>query len=90
MAENEASNLLCSYPAGQVIALELGGEDINTCEFPQTGAAVLGSEEFGISPEILKCCTRRVSIPLAGTKGSLNVAVAAGIFMQRWFAETSG
>lgn len=69
-----------------VMALELGGQNVNTYEYRPQGAAVLGSEEFGISPAILACCTSRVSIPMAGTKGSLNVSVAAGIFLQAWFS----
>jgi len=27
-----------------------------------------------------------VSIPMGGSKGSLNVSVAAGILLQRWFS----
>ena len=85
MTESQAVEFLSKYGEGEVIALELGGEDINRFEFPSHGAAVLGSEEFGISPEILRCCTARVSIPMGGTKGSLNVSVAAGILLQKWF-----
>ncbi len=86
MAEEDVVKLLQTYEEGKVLALELGGQDINTFKFPQSGAAVLGSEEFGISPAILKCCTARVTIPMAGTKGSLNVSVAAGILLQKWFS----
>lgn len=86
MSEEQTAAFLRGYEEGKVIALEVGGEDINSFRFPESGAAVLGSEEFGISPEILKCCTCRVSIPMAGTKGSLNVSVAAGILLQRWFS----
>lgn len=84
MSEEEAVSFLssCNMP---VLALELGGEDINTFDFPSDGVAILGNEEFGISPELLKCCTDRITIPTAGTKGSLNVSVAAGILLQRWF-----
>ena len=84
MSEEEAVSYLssCNMP---VLALELGGEDINTYKFPPCGVAILGNEEFGISPALLKCCTDRITIPTAGTKGSLNVSVAAGILLQRWF-----
>ena len=84
MSEEEAVSFLssCGMP---VLALELGGENINTYRFPSCGVAILGNEEFGISPELLKCCTDRITIPTAGTKGSLNVSVAAGILLQRWF-----
>jgi TrmH family RNA methyltransferase len=72
-----------------VFALELGGCELQSFDFPERGAAVIGSEEFGVSPGLLACCDRslgRVSIPLAGTKGSLNVSVATGIMLYRWFS----
>lgn len=42
-------------------------------------ALVLGSEDTGISPQVLAQCTDRGSIPMFGRIGSLNVSVAAGI-----------
>ena len=85
MSESDVISFLKGYDPANVIALELGGTSINEFEFPQSGVAVLGSEEFGISPEVLSCCGSRVSIPMGGAKGSLNVSVAAGILLQRWF-----
>lgn len=86
MPEAEVVSFLKSYDSEEIIALELGGTSINEFAFPLRGVAVLGSEEFGISPEILSCCGSRVSIPMGGSKGSLNVSVAAGILLQRWFS----
>lgn len=85
MPESEVVAFLRGYDPACVIALELGGASINEFSFPSRGVAVLGSEEFGISPEVLSCCGSRVSIPMGGSKGSLNVSVAAGILLQRWF-----
>lgn len=85
MSEAETLKFLDDYEDNDVIALELGGENINLFSFPSRGVVVLGSEEFGVSPDVLKRCGSRVTIPMAGTKGSLNVSVAAGILMQRWF-----
>ena len=42
-------------------------------------ALVLGAEDIGISPEILKLADTKVSIPIFGKIQSLNVSVAAGI-----------
>lgn len=42
-------------------------------------ALVLGSEEDGISPALLKEADHLVKIPMYGNIGSLNVSVAAGI-----------
>ena len=86
MSESDVVSFLGSYDPSQIIALELGGESINGFRFPERGVAVLGSEEFGISPAVLSCCGSRVSIPMGGSKGSLNVSVAAGILLQRWFS----
>ena len=40
---------------------------------------VLGNEVKGLSPKILKYCSKKISIPMYGKKENLNVAVAAGI-----------
>jgi TrmH family RNA methyltransferase len=68
-----------------VFALELGGDPIRNFSFPGKGIVIIGSEELGISREARERCTHgRVSIPMAGAKGSLNVAVAFGILMYAW------
>lgn len=72
-----------------LFALELGGTDIAEFDFPKDGIAVIGSEEFGVSEKLLKLCDSslgRVSIPLAGSKGSINVSVSTGIMLHAWFA----
>jgi tRNA G18 (ribose-2'-O)-methylase SpoU len=40
---------------------------------------VLGHEVSGIDPRVLEHCERRLTIPMGGIKGSLNVGVAFGI-----------
>jgi tRNA G18 (ribose-2'-O)-methylase SpoU len=42
-------------------------------------ALVVGNEVSGIDPELLSSCEQVVSIPMAGYKRSLNVAIAFGI-----------
>lgn len=70
---------------GPLFGLELGGESITTFRFPETGTAIIGSEELGLSPEARALCGNRiVTIPMAGAKGSLNVAVATGILLAAW------
>ena len=74
-----------------VFALELGGQDLDSFKFPRDAVVVVGSEELGVSPELLAVADSslgRVSIPLAGTKGSLNVSVAFGILLQAWFSHS--
>lgn len=49
--------------------------------YTEPTAIVMGAEDTGISPEILELCDKRVSIPMFGHIGSLNVSVAAGILL---------
>ena len=84
--------LLSSIP-DPMFALELGGAPIDEFTFPARGTVIIGSEELGVSPDMLKAARDSsgiVSIPLAGTKGSLNVSVAFGILMQYWFSSCRG
>lgn len=57
--------------------------DINytTADYTVPTALVLGAEDVGISPEVLRQCDTFVSIPMFGHIGSLNVSVAAGVLM---------
>ncbi len=70
-----------------VFALELGGNDIGSFSFPRHGVMIVGSEELGVSGDLLslaKSSLGVVSIPLFGTKGSLNVSTAFSIAMYNW------
>lgn len=44
-------------------------------------AIIMGSEDKGISNQILKLCDAKAKIPMAGEISSLNVSVAAGIIL---------
>ena len=57
--------------------------DINYTQASYTDpiAIVMGAEDVGINPEVLRLCDTFVSIPQFGHIGSLNVSVAAGIMM---------
>ena len=44
-------------------------------------AVVLGAEDRGISPEVMRLCDNRVAIPEFGHINSLNVSVAGGIIL---------
>lgn len=71
-----------------IFALELNGESVDQFKFPDNGICIIGSEELGVSPECLGIADKsfgRVSIPLGGAKGSINVSVAFGILMYHWY-----
>lgn len=50
-------------------------------DFTKPTAIVMGSEDKGISKEVLKMCDCQVAIPLVGTIESLNVAAAAAVIL---------
>ena len=56
-----------------------------------TGPAVLvlGSEDKGISRELLALSDHQIKIPMTGTIGSLNVSVAAGILLYEMVRQRS-
>lgn len=64
-----------------IVALEQTKESVDLFKFkPKFPAClVLGNEVNGLSPQILKYCDKKISIPMYGKKESLNVAVAAGV-----------
>ncbi len=68
---------------GYVVAAasEKGGDDYRKVDFKGPSALILGAEDKGISPQLLKLADARVSIPVLGAIGSLNVSVAAGILV---------
>jgi len=71
-----------------VLALETGGTPLSRFIFPPAGLLVVGSEELGVRPEILAVADEeagRATIPTAGAKASLNVAVAFGVIMNWWW-----
>ncbi|WP_290452446.1 23S rRNA (guanosine(2251)-2'-O)-methyltransferase RlmB [uncultured Muribaculum sp.] len=57
--------------------------DINYTQpdYTKPVAIVMGAEDTGISPQVLRLCDTFVSIPQMGHIGSLNVSVAAGVMM---------
>lgn len=72
-----------------VFALETDGTPIDEFDFPTEGIMILGSEETGVSPELMAMARESlgiVSIPIYGIKRSVNVGVAFGIAAQAWAA----
>jgi 23S rRNA (guanosine2251-2'-O)-methyltransferase len=66
----------------QIVACtEKASDLIYQTDFNTPLAIILGSEEDGISPQLLKDADRLVKIPMKGNIESLNVSVAAGIII---------
>ncbi len=64
-----------------VAANEKASSSLYDVDFTSPTAIVMGSEETGISKEVLKLCNAQVSIPLRGKIESLNVAAAAAVIL---------
>ncbi|MEJ0034442.1 MAG: 23S rRNA (guanosine(2251)-2'-O)-methyltransferase RlmB [Bacteroidota bacterium] len=62
-----------------IACTEKTSNDIYKADFKSPIAIIMGSEEDGISPELLKAADQLVKIPLKGKVESLNVSVAAGV-----------
>lgn len=62
-------------------ATEHGADDYYKIDFAQPTAIVMGSEDRGISNQLLKLCDAKAKISMYGHIESLNVSVAAGIIM---------
>ncbi len=51
------------------------------CNFAEPCAIVMGGEEHGVYPALLKICDEQFQIPMPGDFDSLNVSVATGIVL---------
>lgn len=76
-------------------ATEKGNIHYHSMAYDQPLALIMGSEENGVSADLLKISDHLVRIPLLGTIGSLNVSVAAGVLLyevirQRNYREVKG
>lgn len=58
-----------------------GATNVFEANLKEPAAIVMGSEEKGIYPALLKVCDERLKIPMAGAFESLNVSVATGIIL---------
>lgn len=58
-----------------------GAEPFDSIPRPKKLALVMGSESEGLAPHWIHLCHRQVTIPMRPGAESLNVAVAAGVFL---------
>lgn len=83
-------NLAKQYGYQVVAATEKGAVHYREVDFRQPTLLIMGSEETGISPELLKMCDIRAKLPIVGEVASLNVSVAAGVFMYEALEQRHG
>lgn len=64
-----------------VAASEKSNKSIYDIDFSGPIAIVMGAEDKGISPSLVKIIDEQAKLPLMGDIGSLNVSVACGVFL---------
>ena len=69
----------CGYQV--VAATEKGAVHYREVDFRKPTLLIMGNEETGISTELLKMSDVRAKLPIVGEVASLNVSVAAGVFI---------
>ncbi len=60
---------------------EKANQELNEVNFMSPCAIIMGSEEHGISSELIKLSNKAVKVPITGSIESLNVSVAAGVIL---------
>ena len=75
----------------KVFASEMTADkNVFDCDFKEPCAIVMGSEEKGIYPALLKICDEKIKIPMKGDFESLNVSVATGIILYEMMRQRMG
>jgi 23S rRNA (guanosine2251-2'-O)-methyltransferase len=64
-----------------ITATEKSGSDVSKLNLKGPMVLIMGSEDKGISRELITLSDHQVRIPMTGDIGSLNVSVAAGILL---------
>jgi 23S rRNA (guanosine2251-2'-O)-methyltransferase len=66
----------------KVFASEMkAGAQLHELAWKEPAAIVMGSEDKGVYPALMKICDQSFRIPMAGSFDSLNVSVAAGMIL---------
>lgn len=79
----ELTQFLKNY-SGPIYGAFLEGESIRTVQFPKAGVLIIGNESHGISKEVAKCISHKITIPRFGKAESLNAAIATAVILDRW------
>ena len=75
----DLTSYLSSTKDTRIFGAFLDGKDVHTIDFGSGGLVVIGNESRGISDDLERFITDRVTIPKYGKAESLNAAMATGI-----------
>ncbi len=74
-------NLAKQYGFQIVASTEKGSVHYRQVDFRRPTLLIMGNEETGISPDLLRMSDVRASLPIVGEVASLNVSVATGVML---------
>lgn len=72
-----------------IACTEKGNKMLHEATFSDPAVILLGSEDTGITPELMKLANQQVKIPMTGKTQSLNVAVSAGVVLYECIKQRS-
>jgi 23S rRNA (guanosine2251-2'-O)-methyltransferase len=72
-----------------VAATEKTEQNIYDIDLSEPVAIIMGSEDRGVNPSVLKIVDEKAKLPMFGTIGSLNVSVACGAFLYETIRQRS-
>ena len=79
MPEDEFLDLAAGWP-GQIVGTALpASRDYRKVDYAWPLILLMGNEQAGLTPALMKACTQLVRMPMMGRSDSLNLAVATGV-----------
>jgi TrmH family RNA methyltransferase len=81
VTRDEAVALLARWPGESVATAADGSVDYTEIGFKSPAMLVIGTEADGLSSPLRSACTRVARLPMLGRAESVNLAVAAGVFL---------
>jgi len=79
MPEDDFLTLASGWP-GQIVGTALpASRDYRTADYAGPLMLLMGNEQAGLTPALMKACTQLVRMPMMGRSDSLNLAVATGV-----------
>ena len=79
MPEDDFLDLAAGWP-GQIVGTALpASRDYRKVDYAWPLILLMGNEQAGLTPALMKACTQLVRMPMMGRSDSLNLAVATGV-----------
>ena len=79
MPEDDFLDLAAGWP-GQIVGTALpASRDYHKVDYAGPLILLMGNEQAGLTPALMKACTQLVRMPMMGRSDSLNLAVATGV-----------